>query len=119
MSADRQTQLLAWQWEGYPDFHGNKRNLMIHAITNPLFLFGVLSIVTCPFTRWHCAVGGALLIVAAIVIQGRGHKLEKNAPIPFLSPFEGVRRLFLENLVNFPRYVLTGGFSRAWKAANG
>lgn len=117
MSADRSPNLIAWQWNGYPEFHGNKKNLLLHAVSNPLFLLGTLSVITVPFTSWHCAVGGVALWGLAMAIQGRGHKLEQNAPIPFAGLPDGLGRIFFEQHINFPRYVLSGGFSRAWKAA--
>jgi hypothetical protein len=117
MSADRGPNLIAWQWKGYPDFHADKRNLALHLASNPLFLVGTFSIITCPFTRWHCAVGGLLLMVLCMVIQGRGHRLERNAPIPFAGPLDVAGRIFFEQVFNFPRFVLTGGFARAWRSA--
>lgn len=117
MSADRSPNLLAWQWSSYPDFHGDRRNLALHAASNPFFLLGTLSVLTVPLTSWHCAVGGLALWGAAMAVQGRGHKLEKNAPIPFAGLPDVLGRIFLEQHVNFPRFVLSGGFARAWRAA--
>jgi hypothetical protein len=57
-------------------------------------------------------------MVVAMVIQGRGHKLEKNPPIAFDGPLDVAGRIFIEQLFNFPRFVLSGGFGRAWKAAS-
>jgi uncharacterized membrane protein YGL010W len=119
VSADRSPNLVAWQWKGYPEFHGDKKNLMLHALSNPMFIFGTLAVVTSPLTRWHCAVGGVVFMVVCMAIQGRGHKMEKNAPIPFDGPLDVLGRIFFEQLFNFPRFVLTGGFGRAWKAATG
>jgi hypothetical protein len=119
MSADRSPNLLAWQWNGYPEFHGSRKNLLLHVLTNPLFIFGFLAIVTSPWTRWHCAVGGLVLMALVMIVQGRGHKMEKNPPIPFNGPLDVAGRIFFEQLINFPRFVLTGGFARAWKASSG
>jgi len=37
---DRDGGLLRWQWSLYADGHNNRRNLLLHAATNPLFLAG-------------------------------------------------------------------------------
>jgi hypothetical protein len=82
----------------------------------PSFWFGLLSLASALAFDWRCAFGG-LGAVAALVAQGRGHKTEKSPPIPFRSPFDLVARFFVEQMINFPRFVLSGSFWRAWKAA--
>jgi hypothetical protein len=56
-------------------------------------------------------------MIVPLALQGRGHKAEPRPPIPFSSPFNFVARFFLEQWVNLPRFFLTGGFARAWRAA--
>jgi hypothetical protein len=56
-------------------------------------------------------------MVAAILLQGRGHAIEVTRPVPFEGPLDVVARLFAEQWVTFPRYVLSGGLGRAWVAA--
>jgi hypothetical protein len=51
-----------------------------------------------------------------MAVQGRGHRLEKNAPVPFRGPLDVLARIFVEQWVTFPRFVLSGGFARAWRA---
>jgi hypothetical protein len=109
--------LLAWQWEGYPQFHTTRANLLIHAFSAPLFPLGTVVLVASPLvgSLGMGAVGvGAML--AALILQGRGHKTEPRPPIPFSSPFNFAGRFFLEQWVNLPRFFLTGGFARAWRA---
>jgi hypothetical protein len=60
---------------------------------------------------------GAVLMFGALAAQGRGHRTEANAPVPFRSPFDFVARFFVEQWVTFPRFVLGGGFARAWRAS--
>ncbi len=74
----------------------------------------MVGIVTASPTR--AAVGGVLAALA-LAAQGRGHRLETTPPIPFRSPLDAVARLIVEQLVTFPRFVLSGGFARSWKAA--
>jgi hypothetical protein len=48
--------------------------------------------------------------------QGRGHRGEANPPAPFLGPGDVAARFFAEQLINFPRFVVRGGWLRAWRA---
>jgi uncharacterized membrane protein YGL010W len=106
--------LLAWQLAGYPDVHGDRRNVLIHILTVPMFLLGNVAVLTAPFTSaWRVLVGLALT-VAAIELQGRGHRFEPRRPAPFRGPIDVVLRILGEQWITFPRFVLTGGFARAW-----
>ena len=108
--------LLSWQWAHYPSGHADRTNLIIHAITAPLFWSGLATLVLAPISGAPLgALGGLVLIVIAIAAQGRGHKREQVAPLPFRGPLDVVARLFVEQLVTFPRFVLSGGFTRAWR----
>jgi hypothetical protein len=62
------------------------------------------------------ALGGLVLLPLAMAAQGRGHRLEKVPPAPFAGPLDVVARIFAEQLITFPRFVLSGGFTRAWRA---
>jgi len=59
----------------------------------------------------------ALLIPVAL--QGRTHRLEARAPLPFRGPLDFAARIVAEQLITFPRFVLAGGFSSAWRASAG
>jgi uncharacterized membrane protein YGL010W len=107
--------LLAWQWANYPAGHTDRKNLAIHIATTPLFLGGtVLAVVDLFIAPGYVLVGLAAMIVA-VALQLRGHKLERNAPLPFAGPVDVVARLFVEQWVTFPRFVISGGFARAWR----
>jgi hypothetical protein len=107
-------QLLQWQRDGYPRYHQSRANLLIHIVAVPIFLVGtivlVAAIVQSSLILLLVAVG---CVVVALALQGRGHKLEAVPPDPFSGPFNFVSRLFLEQWVTFPRFVLSGG----WVAA--
>jgi hypothetical protein len=47
-----------------------------------------------------------------VAIQGRGHKLEPVPPEPFTGRANLLGRLFCEQWVTFPRFVLSGGWWR-------
>lgn len=111
--------LAAWQWNLYPHNHTDRRNLVVHVLTTPLFWAGTLAVVTSFVTSFWSALAGVVLMVAVVAIQGRTHALETTPPVPFRGPLDVLGRIFIEQWFTFPRYVVTGGFSRAWRAARG
>ena len=117
MDDERAGGLVKWQWSLYSLAHTSRKNLVVHAITNPLFLSGSLLIITSPLSGWRMTVTGAVLLLLALAIQGWGHKQEAEPPIPFRGPADVVQRFFVEQWINFPRFVLSGGFARAWREA--
>lgn len=105
-------QLLRWQWNGYRHTHASRANLAIHVATVPVFLFGTTAVVCAIATlTWWWGVAGALAMAAAMALQGVGHRLEPNAPAPFTGFGNAASRIFLEQWVTFPRYLLSG----AWR----
>jgi hypothetical protein len=118
MDVTRDDGLLAWQWFNYPPTHRDRRNLLVHALTAPLFPLGCVAVLAAlVLGRGWLAVAGALGILLPMVLQGRTHRLEAHAPLPFQGPLDVVARLFAEQWVTFPRYVLSGGFARAWRSS--
>ena len=112
---DREGGLLKWQWSLYPAAHCDRRNLALHAATAPVFVGGTCALLLSPLAGAAAAVGGVAAMLAAMLAQGRGHKLEKSAPAPFLGPADVIKRFVAEQWITFPRYVLSGGFSKAWR----
>ena len=108
--------LLSWQWQQYPAGHRSRYNLLVHAATVPVFIAGVLLVAAAPFLGPASLLGVALL-PAAMAAQGKGHRRESAPPAPFQGPLDVVLRIFAEQLITFPRFVLTGGFARAWRIA--
>ena len=115
--SERAGGLLKWQWSLYPDAHQDRRNLALHVATAPLFELGTLALIVSPVAGWPLAAAGALGMLTAVVAQGRGHKLEAVAPAPFRGAADVAARLFVEQWITFPRFVLSGRFARAWVAA--
>jgi phage terminase small subunit len=109
--------LVSWQWAGYSRAHRARRNLFLHAVTSPIFIASLVAIIGSPWLGATRAIGGAVGLIVAVAAQAHGHRREENAPEPFRSPLDVVARLFVEQLVTFPRFVLSGGFVRAWRAA--
>jgi hypothetical protein len=109
---------LAEQLSGYPRFHQARTNLLIHIVAVPVFDLAVVGAVASLATRsWIAAAGGAVVAVAAFAAEGRGHALEENPPIPFAGPGDVVKRIFAEQFITFPRFVLSGGWARAFREA--
>ena len=106
--------LLAWQWGLYAEGHRDRRNLIIHAATVPLFDAGTLIALAAPWLG-PVALGGLALLPLAMALQGRGHRGERVSPVPFAGPLDVLARIFAEQLITFPRFVLGGGFARAWR----
>jgi hypothetical protein len=111
--------LLAWQWAGYDANHRDRRNLAIHIATVPLFIVGSALAIAAPLVGWIAAPAGLATAAFAVAAQGRGHRREAVAPVPFAGTGDVVTRIVVEQWVTFPRFVLSGGFARAWRAAAG
>jgi hypothetical protein len=111
MSVD---QLLRGQWDGYPRYHRSRANLLIHIVAVPLFLLGTIALVMAVIQLSLILLAVAILcLVVAIALQGRGHRLEPVPPEPFSGPLNFMSRLFLEQWVTFPRFVISGGWGAA------
>jgi hypothetical protein len=108
--------LLAWQWSIYPTSHRNGLNLALHIATAPLFLLGTVALLAAPLSTWLLAPAGIAGMLLAVLAQRRGHKAEASPPRPFRGPRDFLARFFAEQWVTFPRYVVSGGFGRAWRS---
>jgi hypothetical protein len=109
--------LLAWQWQGYSRYHQSRANLLGHIVLVPLFLAGnVALIVGAIRLDWIEAFAGAACMLVSVMLQGRGHRDEPVPPVPFTGPGNALARIFLEQWITFPRYVLTGGW---WRGVRG
>ena len=107
-------ELLRWQWEGYPRYHQSRINLLIHIVAVPLFLLGTIGLIAGVVQLSSAILAIAVgCIVVAVALQGRGHRLEPIPPEPFSGPLNFVSRLFFEQWVTFPRFVLSGGWGAA------
>ena len=78
-----------------------------------LFLYLVIHIAG----RLVVSLVGALCIGVSLAVQGRGHRLEAEAPAPFAGPGDFIARLVAEQWITFPRFVLSGGWYRNLQAA--
>lgn len=109
----REGGLIAWQWRGYSRNHRDRVNLLLHIVAVPAFIAGILATLS---LAWQGAFAGAavafVFAVAAFAVQGIGHKREVQAPEPFEGPGDFVGRVFTEQFITFPRFVLSGNWMR-------
>jgi hypothetical protein len=102
----------------YEHVHRSRANLAIHILAVPIFdVTGIAAIVALARGRFTSAGLLALGLLVSFGLQGIGHRLERNQPEPFRGPLDAVRRILLEQYYRFPRFVLTGAWFRAWRAA--
>ena len=113
MTNQRGSSLLAWQWIGYSRNHRNPVNLLTHMVAVPAFIAGTLAAVTQALqAQWAGALVALLVAILAFAVQGVGHKRERVAPEPFTGPGDFVARVFAEQFITFPRFVLAGQWAR-------
>lgn len=111
-------KLLAWQWEGYPQFHTTRFTLYVHLVAVPAFIGSTLSLLASAVRLSVVGVvSGAVGMLVAFALQGFAHKREPTPAIPFDGPLDAVTRIFAEQFVTFPRFVLSGAFARALRGA--
>ena len=110
------TELIQWQWKDYHTFHQSKTNLIIHIVTMPIFVLALLCVIYFAVQlQWMASAISFIVMLIAFGAQGYGHSLEANPSIPFANAKQAVQRIFLEQVINFPRYVINGGFIKALK----
>jgi len=114
----RRGGLLAWQWTLYPTGHTTRFNLLIHILTVPIFEIGTLTLLGSLAIAPLYALVGLAMMGGAMAAQGLGHARESQPPVRFRGPVDVISRILAEQWIAFPRYVLTGGFTRAWVRAS-
>jgi membrane-bound ClpP family serine protease len=110
--------LLRWQWEGYSEFHRSRINLWIHPPAVSLFIAGaVLLVVGAVTVDARLALEALAGMIVGFALQGVGHKREATPPIPFAGPVDVITRIFAEQFITFPRFLVSGGWWSAMKKA--
>jgi hypothetical protein len=115
---DEQTisQIIDWQWKGYDQFHASKVNLLLHIVFVPVFLWGTIGLLSAVLRFHFFGIIAALILMAtAFLLQGLGHQTEAIKSIPFASPSNALKRILIEQWITFPKFVISGGW---WKAFN-
>lgn len=110
---EREGGLLAWQWRGYSRNHRDRLNLIIHMLAVPAFIAGVLATARAAVSGlWLAAAVAIVVVVVAFALQGVGHRREAVAPEPFAGADDFIARIFAEQFITFPRFVLMGQWAR-------
>ena len=110
-------ELLRWQRDGYPRYHRSRGNLLIHVAAVPVFLLGSVGLLASAILlSWRLGAASLVGMVASMAVQGRWHRLEAVPPEPFTGSANALARIVLEQWVTFPRFLLSGGWSRAHRA---
>ena len=106
-------RLLAWQWSDYSAKHRDRGNLWLHIVAVPLFELGTLALVWAAVAgSIRVALVALIAMVVALVLQGRGHRRERETPTPFAGAGDFLSRFVVEQWVTFPRFVLSGAWYR-------
>jgi hypothetical protein len=107
-------ELLQWQWSGYSRYHCSRANLFIHIVAVPVFLVSNIGFIVALATSSMVLMAlSVVVMIVSVAVQGRGHRQEELPPEPFTGAGNAVLRIFLEQWVTFPRFVISGGWFRA------
>ncbi|HXW66019.1 MAG TPA: terminase [Burkholderiaceae bacterium] len=118
MNATHTKSLLAHQWKGYPQFHRSPGNLLIHFVAVPAFIASnVVLIFALASGSWLAAAVSLAAMGGSVFAQGRGHRRESTPPELFTGPTNAIVRIFAEQWITFPRYVLSGDWFQALHAS--
>lgn len=109
-------ELIRDQQQHYLHSHRSARNVRLHLMTVPLFQVGSLTLLFSAWLGWQAAIAGITACIAALAVQGRGHRDEAVSPEPFTGPWNFIVRLLAEQWLAFPRFVLAGGWRVAFKS---
>jgi uncharacterized membrane protein YGL010W len=109
----REGGLIAWQWRDYGRNHTDKVSLVLHMVGVPMFIAGTLAAFRgAVYGNWLGVAVALVVVVVGFALQGIGHRREAEQPVPFDGPADFVARIFTEQFVTFPRFVLTGHWLR-------
>lgn len=79
-----------------------------------MFLAGtMLFTLALPLGAWPGVGTGIVLMTTSVLTQGLSHRAETVSPEPFGSFVNALRQLFVEQWVEFPRFVLSGEWATA------
>ena len=109
--------LVQWQRDVYPEVHSMRSTLLVHVLTVPIFVAAtvelLISIVTLQPISALLSLG---TMVAAFGVEGFMHKREPKS-YAIDGPVDLLTRVFLEHFVTFWRFVLDGGWAKAYREA--
>jgi len=105
--------LLAWQWQHYSREHCDRANLVVHMATVPAFIAGTLACATQALhAQWFGAAVAAVVAAIALLVQEIAQGREAVRPAPPTGTGDAIARVFAEQFITFPRFVLMGHWAR-------
>ena len=109
--------LVQWQRDVYPEVHSKRSTLLVHVVTVPIFVAATLSTVVSLVTLQPIsALLGLGIMAAAFGAEAFMHKREPKS-YAIDGPADLLSRVFLEHFVTFWRFVLDGGWAKAYREA--
>lgn len=113
MVTHREGGLLAWQYRGYAERHVDKLNLWVHLYTVAAFIASAAAAFAHLLSlQWFGVLVSLGVMAAALGLQALVGRREALSAPPFDGPVDALRRVFAEQFVTFPRFVLSGGWMR-------
>ena len=98
--------------------HRDRGNLVLHVVAVPLFLVCTLALIAAVVTGAGVAAVFAVAgMGVSVILQARGHRRERETPMPFDGAGDFVTRFLAEQWVTFPRFLLSGGWYRNLRGA--
>jgi hypothetical protein len=109
--------LVQWQRDVYPEVHSLRSTLLVHAVTVPVFVAATFGFVAALFTLHPLAAALCVGIMAGA--YGAEAVMHRREPRSYAveGAADGLSRLFVEHFVTFWRFVLDGGWARAYRDA--
>lgn len=102
--------------EHYARQHRNRLNLLVHLLMVPQFMIACAGLVIA-LTVGHARLTTLWASIALLSFLGQqvGHQLERDHAEPYRGPGDFLKRWFIEQFYVFPRFVLSGGWWRAFR----
>ena len=106
------------QWHDFGNYHASRINLIIHVFAVPTFIIGIMLFVYGLVNLRLIETLDAVLIMAiSLGIQSYGHSNEEIRSAPFAGPIDALTRILIEQLINYPRFLLTGKWYTALRTS--
>ena len=103
------SEMIKQQWADIGVIHSSRLNLIIHVFAVPTFIIGIVGLVYSLVNLRIIEAGSFVLIMAvSLLVQSYGHSRENVRSAPFAGPVDALTRILIEQLINFPRFLLTG-----------
>ncbi len=106
------------QWLDFGDYHASRLNLIIHVVAVPTFIIGaILFVYGLVNLRLIETLDAVLIMVISLGVQSYGHSNEEVRSAPFAGPFDAITRILIEQLINYPRFLLSGRWYAALRSS--